>query len=81
MSVQYFLNVCHTFIRLWLVKFVSIRLSFSGTSFWLVEIVLEEANPADTCMTYLWYKLITLLLASDWSKLYCQKLMQQEFMV
>ena len=51
---------------------------FSIASFWLVENVLEKAYAAETCMTYLWYKLISLLSASDWLKLYWQKLMQQE---
>ena len=37
------------------------------TSFWLVEIVLEKAYAAETCMTCSWYKLISLLSALDWS--------------
>ena len=78
MSVRYFSCVCHTFIILWLVKFLSICLNFSVTSVWLVEIVLEKAYAAGTCMRYSWYKLINMLSASDWSKLYWQKLMQQE---
>ena len=47
----------------WLLKFISI-------SFPLVKTIQEKAYAAETCMTYLWYKLISLLSASDWSKLY-----------
>ena len=39
----------------------------------MVENVLEKAYAAEACTAYLWYKLISLLSASDWSKILLAK--------